>query len=174
VVEQNGPVRRSSGALERAVLDVLAKASGPLTVPQVRDALSGDPAYTTVQTALVRLHAKGALTRERSGRSYAYRPVETPEATQVGAAARRMRKILDSGGDRRGVLARFVADLSPQDEALLADLLAATEPTETEPTAAGPRVTGPTAAGPTAAGPAAAGAEAIGPDGPGPEGVRGW
>ncbi|TQS45674.1 BlaI/MecI/CopY family transcriptional regulator [Cryptosporangium phraense] len=126
--EQRGPGRRASGSLERAVLDVLASAPVPLTVPEVRDALSADLAYTTVQTALVRLHAKGVLARERSGRSFAYRPVETPETMQVGAAARRMRKILDSGGDRRGVLARFVADLSPQDEALLADLLAATEP----------------------------------------------
>ncbi|GAA0256909.1 BlaI/MecI/CopY family transcriptional regulator [Cryptosporangium japonicum] len=126
--EQRGQARRSSGSLERAVLDVLADSSGPLTVPEVRDALSVELAYTTVQTALVRLHTKGVLARERSGRSFAYRPVETPEAMQVGAAARRMRKILDSGGDRRGVLARFVADLSHEDEAILADLLAETEP----------------------------------------------
>ena len=125
--EQQVPGRRSSGSLERAVLEVLADSSGPLTVPEVRDALSVGLAYTTVQTALVRLHAKGVLARERRGRSFAYRPVETPEAMQVGAAARRMRKILDSGGDRRGVLARFVADLSNEDEAILADLLAATE-----------------------------------------------
>ncbi|GAA3391127.1 BlaI/MecI/CopY family transcriptional regulator [Cryptosporangium minutisporangium] len=137
--EQRGQGRRSSGSLERAVLDVLANASAPLTVPEVRDALPGDLAYTTVQTALVRLHAKGVLARERNGRSYAYRPVETPEAIQVGAAARRMRKILDSGGDRRGVLARFVADLSPQDEALLADLLAATEPDGVQPEREGKR-----------------------------------
>ncbi|MFI5958689.1 BlaI/MecI/CopY family transcriptional regulator [Cryptosporangium sp. NPDC051539] len=126
--EQRGSGRRASGSLERAVLEVLANAPVPLTVPEVRDALSVGLAYTTVQTALVRLHAKGVLARERSGRSFAYRPVETQETMQVGAAARRMRKILDSGGDRRGVLARFVADLSPQDEALLANLLAATEP----------------------------------------------
>ncbi|SHM90464.1 BlaI/MecI/CopY family transcriptional regulator [Cryptosporangium aurantiacum] len=137
--EQRGHGRRSSGSLERAVLDVLANASAPLTVPEVRDALSVDLAYTTVQTTLVRLHAKGVLARERHGRSFAYRPVETPEAIQVGTAARRMRKILDSGGDRRGVLARFVADLSPQDEALLADLLAATEPDNTGPDGGGER-----------------------------------
>ena len=36
-----------------------------------------------------------------------------------------MRRVLDEGGDRAGVLARFVADLSPEDEQLLAGLLAA-------------------------------------------------
>lgn len=130
MVERQSQVRRSSGALERAVLDVLADARRPLTVPEVRDALSEELAYTTVQTALVRLHAKGALARERQGRSFAYRPVETPEAMRAGTAARRMRRILDSGADRRGVLARFVADLTAEDEALLANLLAVTEPDE--------------------------------------------
>lgn len=133
VEEQRIPGRRSSGSLERAVLTVLADSPVPLTVPEVRDALSVDLAYTTVQTTLVRLHAKGVLARERHGRSFAYRPVETPESMQVGAAARRMRRILDSGGDRRGVLARFVADLSHEDEELLADLLATTEPDGSAP-----------------------------------------
>ena len=36
-----------------------------------------------------------------------------------------MRRVLDAGGDRAGVLARFVADLSPEDEQLLSGLLAA-------------------------------------------------
>jgi hypothetical protein len=58
--------------------------------------------------------------------------VETAEAMRAGTAARRMRRILDSGADRRGVLARFVADLTPEDEALLANLLAATELEEGE------------------------------------------
>lgn len=137
--EQRLPGRRSSGSLERAVLEVLAGASVPLTVPEVRDAMSVELAYTTVQTTLVRLHAKGVLARARHGRSFAYRPVATPEAMQVGTAARRMRKILDSGGDRRGVLARFVADLSHEDEALLADLLAATAPDHAPPEEAAER-----------------------------------
>jgi hypothetical protein len=38
--------------------------------------------------------------------------------------ARRMSRLLDSGPDRAGVLARFVADLSAEDERLLSDLLA--------------------------------------------------
>jgi hypothetical protein len=38
--------------------------------------------------------------------------------------ARRMSRLLDSREDRAGVLARFVADLTPEDERLLAGLLA--------------------------------------------------
>jgi hypothetical protein len=34
-----------------------------------------------------------------------------------------MSRLLDSGEDRAGVLARFVADLSPEDERLLTELL---------------------------------------------------
>ena len=43
----------------------------------------------------------------------------------VGASvtARRMSRLLNSGQDRADVLARFVADLSPEDERLLAQLL---------------------------------------------------
>jgi hypothetical protein len=37
--------------------------------------------------------------------------------------ARRMSRLLESGEDRAGVLARFVADLSPEDERLLTELL---------------------------------------------------
>ena len=38
--------------------------------------------------------------------------------------AHRMLRLLDAGGDRAGVLSRFVADLRPEDEALLTGLLA--------------------------------------------------
>ena len=38
-------------------------------------------------------------------------------------AARRMLRLLDTGSDRAGVMARFVANLDPADEALLARLV---------------------------------------------------
>ena len=41
-----------------------------------------------------------------------------------------MLQLLDTGGDRAGVLARFVADLSPQDEQLLTELLSRDSPQE--------------------------------------------
>ena len=54
------------------------------TVSEVHDELgeSIDVAYTTVQTMLNRLEAKGFVTREREGRAYRYRPrLEQPVAT---------------------------------------------------------------------------------------------
>ena len=114
---------RPRGALERQVLASLAAAGRPLTANEVLSDLGGNLAYTTVMTTLSRLHAKGALTREQVGRAYAY---SLPgDAATVGASvtAVRMRRLLESGEDRAGVLARFVADLRPEDEQLLLGLL---------------------------------------------------
>jgi predicted transcriptional regulator len=114
---------RRRGALEQDVLSTLAAADGPLTVAEVLADLGGDLAYTTVLTALSRLHAKGALRREPSGRAFAYSVPADPQAVGASVTARRMSRLLDAGADRAGVLARFVADLSPEDERLLTELL---------------------------------------------------
>lgn len=90
-----------------------------MTAGQVRASLDTDLAYTTVLTILARLYDKGALRRCRAGRAYAYRPV----SDEAGLAARRMRRVLDEEPDRDTVLARFVGDLSEDDEQLLRRLL---------------------------------------------------
>jgi predicted transcriptional regulator len=116
-------IGRRRGALEQEVLACLAAAGRSLTVAEVLADLGDDLAYTTVMTALSRLHAKGVLTRESSGRAFAY-SLRADRATLAAAVtARRMSRLLDSGQDRADVLARFVADLSPADERLLTDLL---------------------------------------------------
>ena len=114
---------RRRGALEQEVLGCLAAAGRPLTVGEVLTELGGELAYTTVMTALSRLHAKGALSRELSGRAYCYSLPADPASLGASITARRMSRLLDSGEDRADVLARFVADLSPDDERLLTDLL---------------------------------------------------
>ncbi len=111
--------RRAAGELEAAALAVLQAAGSVLTPRQVRERLGGRLAYTTVVTILSRLHAKGVLTRVRSGRAYAYAPV----ADEAGLAARRMRGVLEAEHDRETVLARFVSGLSPADERLLRRML---------------------------------------------------
>jgi predicted transcriptional regulator len=113
--------RRAAGQLEAAALAVLQSAGSALTPGQVRDRLGDDLAYTTVVTILSRLHAKGVLTRLRSGRAYSYAPV----ADEPGLAARRMRGVLDAEADREAVLARFVSGMSPEDEQALRRMLAA-------------------------------------------------
>jgi len=111
--------RRGAGELEAATLAVLQAAGAALTPGEVRERLGGRLAYTTVVTILSRLHAKGVLSRVRSGRAYAYAPV----ADEPGLAARRMRGVLESEDDREAVLARFVSGLSPADERLLRQML---------------------------------------------------
>lgn len=111
--------RRGHGDLAQAVLDLVGQASTPVTPAQVRDALGGDLAYTTVMTVMARLHDRGLLVRTRAGRAFAYTAVHDP--AQV--TARRMHRLLNVDQDRAGVLARFLDGLNPDDERLLRSLL---------------------------------------------------
>ncbi|GHD42945.1 BlaI/MecI/CopY family transcriptional regulator [Streptomyces galbus] len=111
--------RRPAGELEAAVMAALWAAGAPLTPAQVQAELDSGLARTTVTTILSRLHEKGTVERERHGRGYAYRPLQDPH----GLTALRMHSELDRGDDRESVLARFVAQLSPDDEEVLRRLL---------------------------------------------------
>jgi predicted transcriptional regulator len=117
-------VRREAGKLEDEVLGVVGRlGGGPLAVAEVQERMPGSPAYTTVMTTMARLADKGALTRVKEGRAYLYRLAVPAESIEDAVTARRMRKLLDDGSDRAGVLARFVAELDPAEERLLAELL---------------------------------------------------
>ncbi|WP_328333165.1 MULTISPECIES: BlaI/MecI/CopY family transcriptional regulator [unclassified Streptomyces] len=111
--------RRPPGALEASVVAALWAAGAPLTPGQVRRRLALPLARTTVATILSRLYEKGVVGRERSGRGFAYVPLQDAQ----GLTALRMHRALDSDSDRRTVLARFVAELSAEDESLLRGLL---------------------------------------------------
>ncbi|MFF1498099.1 BlaI/MecI/CopY family transcriptional regulator [Streptomyces sp. NPDC058304] len=111
--------RRGSGELEASVLAALWAADGPRTAGQVQRRLPVELARTTVTTILSRLFEKGTVGRERSGRGFAYFPVQDAH----GLTARRMHHELDKDTDRQTVLARFVSDLGPEDERILRDLL---------------------------------------------------
>ncbi|MEU6102433.1 BlaI/MecI/CopY family transcriptional regulator [Streptomyces flaveolus] len=126
MTDHRRPRRRGQGELEALVLAVLRQAEGPATAGWVQERLGGDLAYTTVVTILTRLLDKGAVSRERAGRSFAWMPA----ADQAGLAARRMRKVLDAESDRGAVLASFVTGLDPADERLLRDLLRDARTTE--------------------------------------------
>ncbi|MER5519543.1 BlaI/MecI/CopY family transcriptional regulator [Streptomyces sp. NPDC002763] len=111
--------RRARGELESDVLAALWAAPGPQTAREVRGQLPGDLAYTTVLTILSRLHDKGMLVRHREGRGYAYEPARD----EASHTAQRMHSLLAGGSDREAVLARFVSELSEQDEHLLHQIL---------------------------------------------------
>ncbi|MCF3134920.1 BlaI/MecI/CopY family transcriptional regulator [Streptomyces olivochromogenes] len=111
--------RRPAGELEASVMAALWAAGAPQTPGQVQLSLGAGLARTTVTTILSRLHEKGIVDRQRQGRGYAYVPVQDAQ----GLTARRMHTELDRDSDREAVLARFVAQLSPDDERVLRDLL---------------------------------------------------
>lgn len=118
--------RRAAGALETAVLNILWRASRPLSATEVREQLlaQGDDAaaalaYSTVVTILTRLFEKSTLSRERDGRAFRYAPV----ADEAGLAARRLSAMLDTAPDRQAVLSRFIKNLSDHDEQLLRTVL---------------------------------------------------
>ncbi|MER5543903.1 BlaI/MecI/CopY family transcriptional regulator [Streptomyces sp. NPDC001118] len=110
--------RRARGELEGEVLAALWAAGAPVAAAVVQEQVPG-AAYTTVLTILTRLCDKGLVTRQREGRSHVYAPVDD----QAGHAAAGMHSLLDEGGDRAAVLARFVSELSAEDEQLLEQLL---------------------------------------------------
>ncbi|QLH26486.1 BlaI/MecI/CopY family transcriptional regulator [Streptomyces sp. Rer75] len=111
--------RRGQGELEAQVLAALREAPEPASAAWVQEKLGGALAYTTVITILTRLLAKGAVTREKAGRSFVW----TAAADEAGLAALRMRRVLDKESDREAVLASFVTGLSQQDEQMLRELL---------------------------------------------------
>ncbi|MEU9347118.1 BlaI/MecI/CopY family transcriptional regulator [Streptomyces sp. NPDC048278] len=115
--------RRPAGELEASVMAALWAAGAPQTPGQVQRSLGTDLARTTVTTILTRLHDKGVVERHRQGRGYAYVPVQDAQ----GLTAKRMHTELDRDADRETVLARFVAQLSPDDERVLRGLLEADE-----------------------------------------------
>jgi predicted transcriptional regulator len=109
------------GELEAAVMNVLWERGGWVTPGEVHEVLSTDRAlaYTTVMTILVRLCEKERLERQRDGRAFAYRPLQTREeyaATKMGEDLRR-------AGDRPAALSYFVNTLSPADRAQLRRML---------------------------------------------------
>jgi len=118
----SGTSRRPPGALEAAVMDVLRAAGGSLSPGQVRERLAArqleELSYSTVVTIVSRLHAKGLLERERTGRAFAYRPVD-----DASLAASQMSQALQAGMDHGAVLSRFVSGLSGRDARLLRQLL---------------------------------------------------
>lgn len=114
-----GGERRPSGELESTILAALWAAGTPLTPGQVQGAIGAQLARTTVTTILSRLYEKGTVTRTRAYRGFAYTPTEDAP----GLTARRMHSELQKEQDRSTVLARFVSQLTDEDEQLLRDLL---------------------------------------------------
>lgn len=94
----NGRLKQKLGERELDIMQALWK-SGSATVSEVHQSLlseRGDVAYTTIQTMLNRLEAKGLVTRDDSDRAHRYRPV-LKEGAAVNGAIRKLAERFFSG-----------------------------------------------------------------------------
>jgi predicted transcriptional regulator len=110
----------SLGELERAVMDRLWAADGPVAATTLREELSGrGVALTTVHTVLTRLEQKGFVEHD-DARPRRFRA----RASRADHAAELMHEVLGQSADRQAVLARFVGSVDPDEARLLRELLA--------------------------------------------------
>ena len=63
------------GGLEQKIMDVLWESNKPLKPAQVKAAIVGDSAYTTIMTVLKRMSDKKLLSRKKVGNVYLYAPL---------------------------------------------------------------------------------------------------
>lgn len=111
--------RRPIGGLEAAVMHVLWSSDAPCSTRDVLEEIDSDLAYTTVMTVLNRLHGKGRVVREISGRTFLYSPV----MTEAEAAAAAMLEALNGATDASTVLQHFAAGLRNPEAAVLRQAL---------------------------------------------------
>ena len=110
-------VKQVLGKLEANVMQVLWRQPNQ-TVTEVEEKLRRrrEIAHTTVLTTLDRLHRKGYLTREKSGKAFVYAPRYTREEFERGLAQEVLGALL--GGLGEPALSTFV-ELVGKDEAKL-------------------------------------------------------
>ncbi|MBA3400201.1 MAG: BlaI/MecI/CopY family transcriptional regulator [Acidimicrobiia bacterium] len=111
--------RRPDGALEHDILAALWGSNRPLTSSEVLSQLDTELAYTSVATVLNRLHAKGLVERQMSGRAFRYRAT----VSEGEMVARSIGTALQSATDRRTAMVRFVSSLSKRDVRTLRSVL---------------------------------------------------
>ncbi|MBR9988155.1 MAG: BlaI/MecI/CopY family transcriptional regulator [Gemmatimonadetes bacterium] len=92
---------------ELDVMSILWRA-GSGTVSEVREALDGAQAYTSVLSLLQTLEAKGFVRHESEGRAYRYHPLIGPEEAG-GSALARIRDTIFHGSAEM-ILAQLVSD----------------------------------------------------------------
>lgn len=116
-----GSGRLALGPLEGRVLEELWARGTPATV---RDLQASFPqlAYTTLMTTLDRLHRKGLLARQLSGRAFQYEPRLAREQFLGEIASDSLVSLLPSDGSSRPILSMFVEAVGRRDAAVLDEL----------------------------------------------------
>ena len=87
---------------------------GDATVPEVREALTDELAYTTVQTVLRTLEGKGYVAHAEEGRFHRYRPLVAKEDAGKSALTRVVSKLFS--GSPELLLSQLVAQRGVTDE----------------------------------------------------------
>ena len=100
-------------------LDVMAVLweLGSATVPEVREKMADDLAYTTVQTVLRTLEAKGYVSHQEEGRFHRYQPLVEREEAGRSALNRLVTKIFR--GSPELLLTQLVAQRQLGDDQIL-------------------------------------------------------
>ena len=110
------------GPLEAQVMDVVWTQAGASSVRDVKEALGGEPAYTTVMTTLDRLFKKGLLVRHRDGRGFVYSAHVSRADLSRRVAAAFVEALLGSEPATRPILSAIVDAVSESDGAMLDEL----------------------------------------------------
>ena len=91
------PRQLSLGPLETEILEILWRL-GSASVKEIHDQILADPnrelAYASVTTVLRRLTQKGWLACDKQDRAFRWRPLVSPEETQVLQAHERLQRFL--------------------------------------------------------------------------------
>ena len=106
-----------SVSLTRRELDIMSVLwrRGDATVGEIRDALSDDLAYPTVQTMLRVLEGKGFVRHEQDGRAFRFFPLIAADDAGDSALKRLVSKVYQ--GSRELLMTRLIADetISPKE-----------------------------------------------------------
>lgn len=105
------------GSLQRAILQELwtAGESSVGEVVALLEARGNTLAYTTVLTVMVRLHARGLLTRRREGRRHLYQAAVDPVSLSVALSREAVNRLIEAHGDH--AVAAFAARMREGDPA---------------------------------------------------------
>jgi predicted transcriptional regulator len=116
-------VETALGRLERDVLERLWSETDAVSVRALGESFGGTLAYTTLMTTLDRLHKKGLVQRERTGRAFFYRPSYTREQLETGVQTDLIDAMLGTdAAAARPVMSTFVDAVGQRDAALLDEL----------------------------------------------------
>jgi predicted transcriptional regulator len=107
------------GSLELRVLDALWSAPEAQSVRDLQAGFHG-VAYTTLMTTLDRLHRKGFLDREKSGRAFLYRPRYSRDVLRSHLAGEMLQSMFGERATELGpILSFFIESVSREDREAL-------------------------------------------------------